>query len=783
MAEAFNEFLNFFLDEALDALSVWEKACLDLERDNSQDAREELYRAAHNLKSGSGAVGLVEFNELVHKVEDLISKVLNNQIPNSPQIIKVFLETHSILNEWIGHLKQGEAWHPRDAIQSVLQVLAQIMGAEAGAVDTAGTDSATPPQDGLISGAQILLQSLQGTPDKAIETMGAPPQAEAPAQVSVEAPVTASPATHSPAPGNKPQESLRVAAGKLDQLIQLVGELSTQQAIVWHARLNGTLQSKSSDNAIQLTQKIAKDLQGLALSLRLQPLQSLFQRLERTARDLARSQGKKIDFVIRGDHVEVDRTVIERIADALNHVIRNAIDHGVETPTERLDGQKRESATICMEAVQETSGVMITIVDDGRGLNTAKILKKAVERGIVPAEANLSAQDIHRLIFHAGLSTADKITDISGRGVGMDVVKNSVEAIGGSIHVSSQPQQGTTFAITLPATLSIIDAMIIGVDQHRYAIPVQDVAEIINARQSRIECVAGFGRLLSLRDQLIPVECLREHLPGSSQPQTPDESLSSSMRPALIIRGGTDALAFEVDAILGQQPVTVRRLPQLIASIPGYTGGTILGDGDPCVILNLPALVTRHYDRLNRNRAHPLEAHTGHDRSSEAGPDTLENRFLIFETHGHEFAVPLLKVKEILKDLPCETMVGGAPHLLGCIHVRGVLLAVYDPGPLFDLPRAESEGAIDLVVEEGETAFALRVERVVSVANLQAIDRPIVEKAQDVVPRLFGYLGMGMHNGRPIPMLDLLQTIPLWEAHLRTQSHSSRTTGIPLEVS
>lgn len=780
MAEAFNEFLNFFLDEALDALTVWEKACLDLERDNTQESREELYRAAHNLKSGSGAVGLTEFNELVHKVEDLIAKVLNGQISSSPEIIRIFLGTHSVLTTWIEQLKQGQDHHPHAAMQEIFRALVAVMGdGVAGEVMPDPVEEATAAAEDIDvpgeapNGVELLLKSLQAPLETPAPAPIAPvPQAEAKATAPAQQ-------------GAKSQESLRVAAAKLDQLIQLVGELSTQQAIVWHGRQNGLLQSKSCDNAIQLIQKIAKDLQGLALSLRLQPLQSLFQRLERTGRDLARTQEKKIDVVMRGDYVEVDRTVIERIADAMNHVIRNAVDHGIEPPADRLAQGKKEAATLRIEAVQETSGVMITVVDDGRGLNTEKILKKAVERGIVRADANLLPQDIHRLIFHAGLSTAEKVTDISGRGVGMDVVKNSVETIGGSIHVSSQSNLGTTFAITLPATLSIIDALIITVDGSRYAIPVQDVAEIINARQSKIEAVAGFGRLLSLREKLIPVESLREHLPGTAKACAIADGNGNSMRPALIVRGGQESLAFEVDAILGQQPVTVRRLPLLINSIPGYTGGTILGDGDPCVILNLPALVSRHFDRVNRNRNNPADEHR--DSLVHEDDDSLnaiENRFLVFETHGREFGIPLLSIKEILNDLICEPMVGAAPHLLGCLTIRGVLLAVYDLGILLNLDDPSgTQGTTDIVLEDGSNSFAVRVNKVCAVTSMRAMESPITGKYQDVIPGLYGYLGTGMHEDRATPMLDLMQTIRLWEEQLRTQTHPARTSGTLLEVS
>jgi two-component system chemotaxis sensor kinase CheA len=789
MAEAFNEFLNFFLDEALDALALWEKSCLDLEKDQSMEAREELYRSAHNLKSGSGAVGLTEFNELVHKVEDLISKVLNGQIPPSPQTIKIFLQTHSTLVTWIEKLKAGENHHPVTDIQTIFREVSHLLQEP----NTTVPHITIPETQAIdVSPAALLLRSLQ-QPEIAAESTA--PRSDSQATEEQPAKVVAvdaipAPATHEArAHNSKSQESIRVAAAKLDQLIQLVGELSTQQAIVWHGRQNSSLNSKSCDNAIQLIQKIAKDLQSLALSLRLQPLQSLFQRLERTGRDLARSQEKKIDVVMRGDYVEVDRTVIERIADAMNHVIRNAIDHGVESPAERQQQGKKASATLCIEAVQETSGVMITVTDDGRGLNTEKIQKKAIERGIIKSDANLASQDIHRLIFHAGLSTAEKITDISGRGVGMDVVKNSVETIGGSIHVSSQEMQGTTFAITLPATLSIIDALIISMHGSRYAIPVQDVSEIIDTHQSRIEAVPGYGRLLSLREKLIPVDLLAEHLPKRQKFEATaclakSEALTAMIRPALIIRGGAELLAFEVDSILGQQPVTVRRLPQLIATIPGYTGGTILGDGDPCVILNLPALVTKHFDRINQgasqgsvNRLENLS-----DQKLEASND-IENRFLVFEFHHREFAVPLLNIKEILRNQFCEPLVGAASHVIGCINVRGILIPVMDIGVILGLPAMEGVGDTDIVIHDEQMCFALRVHRVEAVTHIQALESRLTEKHQEIIPGLYGYMGTGIHDGRPVLMLDLRQTVRQWEEAQLAHLSQHKLVGNMLEVS
>jgi|GEM_PF-1023607 len=778
MAEGFNEFLSFFLDEALDALIIWEKACLELERDSNLEAREELYRAAHNLKSGSGAVGLTEFNELVHRVEDLIAKVLNSQMECSSTSIKIFLGTHSLLSIWVEKLKAGQDFHPHQEVQDIFQALAAIMLDSVRSED-AGTDLATSGE--FLSPVELLLKSLDSPPAAEAEPLILN-QREAD-QTSASLPESRPTSTSA-----KSQESIRVAAGKLDQLIQLVGELSTQQAIVWHGRQNGSLQSKSCDNAIQLIQKIAKDLQSLALSLRLQPLQNLFQRLERTGRDLARNQQKKIDVVMRGDYVEVDRTIIERIADAMNHVIRNAVDHGIETESDRQQYGKKATATLRIEAVQETSGVMITVADDGRGLNTEKIQKKAIEKGIIRPDAKLSPQEIHRLIFHAGLSTAEKVTDISGRGVGMDVVKNSVETIGGSIHVVSVAQQGTSFAITLPATLSIIDAMIIFVDGSRYAIPVQDVAEIINTSQSRIEAVAGYGRLLSLREKLMPVEALRGHLPKVLAQQKPPPVLArefaDSMKPALIVRGGLEVLAFEVDSILGQQPVTVRKLPHLIANVPGYIGGTILGDGDPCVILNLPALVSRHFDLLNRSPSPTVNPkNEALDQGDTSVSHAIENRFIIFESHGREFGVPLLTIREILRDQVCEPMLGSAPHVLGCIDVRGVLLAVYDLAVILGLESAAEEGRTDIVLEDSESSFALRVNRVSAVANIQVLESHFSDKRQDLMPGLYGYLGTGVFEGRSIVIIDLQKTVQMWEHEHRINSSNQKRGENMLEVS
>lgn len=731
-----NEFLNFFLDEAPDVLNGWEKACLSLEQDPSQETREELYRAAHNLKSGSGAVNLTEFHELVHTVEDVIAKILNRQLEVSGDAIRTFLGTHSLLSSWVEHLRAGRSFDPGEQIADIKAQVAVLLGQH---------------------DAPAVLASEEDAPAVSEET----PPASVPAADEGNSIESVKSPEKTASKGAVQKESIRVAAAKLDNLIQLVGELSMQQAILWHGKQNDSLGSKSCDVAIHLIQKIAKDLQNLALSLRLQPLQNLFQRLERAGRDLARSQGKRIEFETAGDFVELDKSVAERIADALTHIIRNAIDHGVEQPEERLAKGKTEQARVRLEASQEPNGILIKIRDDGRGLNAERILRKALERGIVKADAQLAESDIHRLIFHAGLSTAEKVTDVSGRGVGMDVVKTAVESIGGTIDLASQENRGTSFLIALPATLSIIDALIVSVDGNQYCIPLQDVAEIIDLRELEVQTMPAQGRLISLRRRMIPVESLQKHLPlgqsidsGRFPGSLKGEDKTEGMRPALMIRSNSGLLAFEVDRLAGQQSVTVRSLPGLLSQIPGYTGSTILGDGNPTMILNLPALANRYFEQLQHFSALRQE------NAAEADEAYSENndRFLIFELSGHTFGSPLMNIREIVDGGTCEAIVGSSPYLRGSLNVRGQLLPVFSLRDIFGLPVA-AKGQTYLVMEHPEGTRAVQVDRIASVTGpgkRLAIDGQGFEKQLRHLPGFVGFLNVA---DRSVPLIDFQQTL------------------------
>lgn len=702
-------FFPFFLDEAADILSTWEKSCLEYEQTKNLEAAEALYRSAHNLKSGSAAVGLGEFRNFVHQLEDLISKLIAGKLANPGKLLQLLLEAQTVLITWIETLRNDQTHIPANL--------------------KTYTDTAAL----LLSDSPVLEESA------------APASQAQPAEAAIIAPELVAKAPEEPTTEKKSQsvvksaETIRVASNKLDTLIQNAGEISTQQAIVWHARQNGQLNSKSCDNAIQLMQKIAKDLQVLALSLRMQPLQTLFQRLERASLDLARAQGKKIEVVMAGEHVELDRAVIERITEALMHVIRNAIDHGIETPDVRAEQGKSEVATLRLEGAPSPGGVTITISDDGRGLNVERILKKAIEKNLARADQQYSTSEIHRFIFLQGFSTAEKITDVSGRGVGMDVVKKATEAIGGGIQVSSTAGKGTGFHISLPTTLSIMDVLIIEVSSYRYAIPVQDVSEIIDLSSLCLETASSRGRLVSLRNNIVPVEYLKDHLPKARHPQKSDkpETSQHSIQPALLVKTGTHLMAFQVDAIKDQQPVAIRQLPATLDLIPGYTGGSILGDGDPCVILSLPTLMRRHVEAVSL-----LDHNSGLEEHESAQSEHVmpaQKRHLIFRLGGQLLATELTLIREINTSAACQKTVGLSGPFVGCIDLRGEVLPVLDLASSLNLAAPMSLGPLVIVdCEQSEWAFA--VEKIEAVADLEV---------DESLP------GMARYKGQLVSRVDL----------------------------
>jgi two-component system chemotaxis sensor kinase CheA len=587
------ELLSCFLEEADDLLREWERCCLDLEVESALEGFDRLFRVAHNLKGSSRVVGLENLGQFVHRIEDLISQLVKGDVSYSPKIAEFLLDAQVSLQKWIAELKGASDYnHDTAALLQQLVQLSPLIKAPDGTADSAER----PFSENLNSSTELTDQEVEeifrATKAQDHKTQTQP----AATDLTIESAIADLPTPHSPKSKQegsqsdqrkaKSEETIRVSAAKLDELIQLIGELSIHQAIINQGKRDEKLGNKVCQNSIHLSAKITKDLHTKALSLRMQPLHSLFQRLERVIRDVASSLGKPVKLVTEGANVELDRSVIERVVDPLVHILRNAIDHGVEDAPSRSAAGKDPLSTVMLSASQDASGVCIRISDDGRGLDPEKILHKATMLGLVSADARLSTEAIYNLIFLPGFSTAQKVTDISGRGVGLDVVMRAVQGLQGSISIESHKGKGTSFTITLPTSLSIIDALVVTLENIKYAVPMHELTEIIDLASHRIESSGAKNRMITIRGELVPLTALANHLVSAKSKPSATQAISCT-KPALVIREGKELIAFEIDSIIGQQQVVVRPLTQQLTSVHGFNGCTILGDGEPGMILSL----------------------------------------------------------------------------------------------------------------------------------------------------------------------------------------------------
>jgi two-component system chemotaxis sensor kinase CheA len=330
--------------------------------------------------------------------------------------------------------------------------------------------------------------------------------------------------------------------------------------------------------------KIVRDLQEMSLSLRMVPIAATFQKMARIVRDLSHRLGKQIRLETEGEDTELDKTVVDQIGDPLLHMVRNSVDHGIETPEERLAAGKPAEGVVCLKAYHQGGNFIIEIQDDGKGLDRDRILKKAIERGIVSESDSLTDEDIYGLIFAAGFSTAEQITDVSGRGVGMDVVRRNVEALQGSISIRSVKGKGCRMIVRLPLTLAILDGLLVRVGTDSYVIPLLSVVESIKPKSEEIQKVLARGEVISLRGEIVPLLRLDRILNLRSTLKQPDDNL------LVIVEDQGRKFSLAVDELLGQQQVVIKNLEANFQKVAGVAGATILGDGRVALILDINGL-------------------------------------------------------------------------------------------------------------------------------------------------------------------------------------------------
>jgi len=381
--------------------------------------------------------------------------------------------------------------------------------------------------------------------------------------------------------------TLRVSVEKVDQLINLVGELVITQAML-------AQNSQGLDPALyqQLAAGLAdldrntRDLQESVMSIRMIPMSMVFSRFPRMLRDLAAKLGKKVDFVTLGEATELDKGLVEKITDPLTHLVRNSCDHGIESPADRVAKGKPETGTITLSASHQGGSIVIEVRDDGRGLSREKLLKKARERGI-PAPDSMSDAEVWSLIFAPGFSTADVVTDVSGRGVGMDVVKKNITALGGTVDIDSAEGYGMRVSVRLPLTLAIMDGMSVGVGEEVYILPLSSVVESFQVQGDMVKTIGGSGRVVEVRDEYMPVLELERVF---DVPRFDFEHVSGIM---VVVEAEGGRVALLVDELLGQQQVVVKNLEANYRKVNDVSGATIMGDGRVALILDVGSLVRK----------------------------------------------------------------------------------------------------------------------------------------------------------------------------------------------
>ena len=418
------------------------------------------------------------------------------------------------------------------------------------------------------------------------------PQPIAPQTPTTQTPTSQTPATQTSAPlASAPQAAapvtIRVDLDRVDRLINVVGELVIQQAMLAQRVAESGL-ARSSNIALGMEdlELLTREIQDSVMAIRAQPVKSVFQRMPRLVREVADMTGKQVRLVTAGEDTEVDKTVVERLAEPITHMLRNAIDHGLESPEDRVAAGKSAEGTVRLAALHRSGRIVIEIADDGKGINRERVRRIAVDKGLIPEDASLSDEEIDNLIFLPGFSTAAVVSDISGRGVGMDVVKRSIQALGGRISIASNPGKGSTFTLSLPLTLAVLDGMVLGAAEQTLIAPLSAIVESLTPREQDIHYVGGVDPVIRFRERFVPLVDVAMAMGFREQPMVPSEGI------AMIVEteSGQPA-ALLVDAIQGQRQVVIKSLETNYQPVDGVAAATILGDGRVALILDIDALV------------------------------------------------------------------------------------------------------------------------------------------------------------------------------------------------
>ncbi len=605
--EEMKEILQDFLAEAEEMLEGLDTFFVQLEA-NPEDRTllNEIFRTAHSIKGSAGFIGLTRVVDVAHHAENVLNQLRQGQMRADPVVIDIILESMDALKLLIQEVKTGK---PEEIdIESLNQKLDLLLqwgedvqtesmasqGVESEGTETSGESESQELQEFLVEDAEESSEALPAPVPRA---------SPAPAARGEVVPSAAPEAGGAPVPAGEGDQTIRVETSRLDNVMNLVGELvlGRNRLVKLSSEHAGEedpeRQMKEISEAVAQLSRVTTDLQLAVIKTRMQPIRKVLGKFPRMVRDLSRKMGKEVRLELSGEETELDKSVIEEIGDPLVHIIRNAIDHGLEDPEERVRSGKPAEGVVRISAYQEGNSIVIEVSDDGKGIDVARVRDKAVERKLIqPADAErMSEPELVNLIFLPGFSTAEKVTDVSGRGVGMDVVRTNINKINGSVDIRTAMGAGSTFVIRLPLTIAIIQALMVTIGSEVYAIPLQSVVETVKITREDIRTLSG-SDVLNLRNQVLPLLRLRDEF--KTPPGDQDDTRKCYV---VVVQLGSRLLGLIVDRLPYQEEVVIKSMGSLLSGIRGMAGATITGDGKVVLILDVGEILQDIQLRQNQS--------------------------------------------------------------------------------------------------------------------------------------------------------------------------------------
>jgi len=594
--EADPALLTDFVTESREHLDAADVYLLTLETEPSDtEAVNALFRVFHTIKGVAGFLGLAQIGTLAHESENLLDLVRKGKLTPAGEVMDVTFDAVDALKGMVEGLRTGlESGRPTADLATLPELLDRIRAAASG-------QPASPTEQPEAAGGgklgDILVESRRVAPEVVEDALRQQRESDDPRPLGellvrqkqasakdVGAALRAQKAARRQ--GVRVADAVKVDADRLDRLVDTIGELVIAESMVTQSIAQADRMSSGLGQQLSQLGKITRDLQEMGTSLRMVPVRATFQKMARVVRDLSRKSGKPVEFVMSGEDTELDKSVVDRIGDPLVHMVRNAVDHGIEAdPRQRHQAGKREAGCVQLRAFHRGGTIFIEIEDDGRGLDRNAILAKAAERGLIRPDEALSDREVFNLIFQPGFSTAAKVTDVSGRGVGMDVVRRSIESLRGQVEIQSEAQKGSVFSIRLPLTLAIIDGMVVSVGRERYIIPTLSITRSIRPEPEDMTTVLHRGEMLSIERRLIPLFRLDRLFRIENAKQQLSEAL------VVVVEDGGRQAGLVVDDLLGQQQIVIKSLGEAMKQTVGIAGGAIMPDGQVGLILDVGGLV------------------------------------------------------------------------------------------------------------------------------------------------------------------------------------------------